>query len=104
MNNFVLIVEFQVEPESLDRFNQLIEINARASVANEPGCLQFDVTCAVDDPCKVVLYEVYASDEAFKTHMGMQHTQTFLGEAKALITKQTVTRLTRSVAPPVKAG
>lgn len=104
MNKFVLIVEFQVKPESLDRFNQLIEINARASVADEPGCRQFDVLRANDDPCRIVLYEVYDSEDAFKAHMGFSHTQTFLAAAKPLVDKQTVTRLTRTVAPPVKAG
>ena len=43
MNKFVLIVEFDVRPESLEKFNQAIAINARASVAEEPGCRQFDV-------------------------------------------------------------
>lgn len=104
MNKFVLLVEFQVKPESLDHFNGLIEVNARASVANESGCRQFDVLRVTDDPRRVVLYEVYDSEEAFKAHMGMEHTQTFLTAAKPLVDKQTVTRLTRTVAPPVKAG
>ena len=38
MNKFVLIVEFDVKPESLVKFNQAIAINAKASVAEEPGC------------------------------------------------------------------
>ena len=104
MNKFVLIVEFQVKPECLERFNQAIAINAKASVANEPGCRQFDVTRAQDDPCKIVLYEVYDSEDAFRAHLSMAHTQAFLGEAKELVTKQTATRLLRTVAPPVKSG
>lgn len=102
MNNFVLLVEFQVKPESLDRFHELIRINASASVANEPGCFQFDVVRAEDDPCRVLLYEVYRDEAAFKAHMDMAHTQTFLGAAKPIITKQTVTRLARVHSPPKK--
>ena len=102
MNKFVLVVEFQVKPESLDKFNQLIAVNARASVAEEPGCHQFDVLHNNDDPCHVVLYEVYDSPAAFQDHMGMKHTQTFLGQVKELITKQTAYKLKRTVAPPVK--
>jgi quinol monooxygenase YgiN len=104
VNKFVLIVEFQVKPESLGPFNALIDVNARASVRDEPGCRQFDVLRANDDPNRIVLYEVYDSEEAFKTHMGMGHTQTFLAAAKPLVDKQVVQRLTRTVAPPVKAG
>ena len=40
MGNFVLIVTFQVKPEHLERFNQMIDVNARASVREEPGCRQ----------------------------------------------------------------
>ena len=99
MNRFVLIVEFQVKPESLARFNELIAVNAKASVASEPGCRQFDVLRAVDDPCRIVLYEVYDSEDAFKTHLEQAHTKTFLGQAKALVNGQTVLKLTRTVAP-----
>ena len=104
MNKFVLIVEFQVKPESLAQFKQQIEVNARASVRDEAGCRQFDVLCGNEDPNKIVLYEVYDSEDAFKSHMGMSHTQTFLAAAKPLVDKQVVQRLTRTVAPPVKAG
>jgi (4S)-4-hydroxy-5-phosphonooxypentane-2,3-dione isomerase len=99
MNKFVLIVEFQVKPEHLAKFDELIAVNAKASVASEPGCRQFDVLRALDDPCRVVLYEVYESEAAFKTHLEQTHTKTFLGQAKELVTKQSVHKLARTVAP-----
>ena len=99
MSEHVLIVDFRVKPEQLDRFMKMIDENARASVTNEAGCLQFDVTRANDDPCHVMLYEVYASEEAFKTHMTMAHTQAFLGPAKDMLTKPpAATFLTRTTA------
>ena len=103
MNKFFLIVEFQVKPDSLEKFNQAIAINAKASVSEEPGCRQFDVLHNQDDPNHVVLYEVYDSEAAFRDdHMKRKHTQTFLAQAKELVTKQTVYKLKRTVAPPVK--
>ena len=104
MDKFVLLVEFDVQPESLAAFMALIDVNARASVVHEPGCFQFDVMQTIDAPHKVVLYEVYASEEAFTAHMGMAHTQTFLAAAKPMLTGQRVLRLSRKVAPPIKAG
>ncbi len=104
MNKFVLLVEFDVDPSSLDAFMSLIDINARASVADEPGCYQFDVMQTLDDPNKIVLYEVYASEQAFQAHMGMAHTQTFLAAAKPMLRGQRVLRMSRKVAPPIKAG
>jgi autoinducer 2-degrading protein len=103
VNEFVLIVEFQVKPECLEKFNQAIAINAKASVAEEPGCRQFDVLHNQDDPCHVVLYEVYESEAAFRDdHLQRSHTQAFLAQAKPLVVKQTVYKLKRIVAPRVK--
>jgi quinol monooxygenase YgiN len=102
MKKFVLIVEFSVKEDCLAEFSRLIEINAKASVNNEPGCFQFDVNVSSEDPCKVLLYEVYQSEEAFQVHMKQEHTQTFLSAAKPLINSQTATRWSRQVAPKVK--
>ena len=103
MKKFVLIVEFDVKPDCLEKFNRAIEINAKASVADEPGCRQFDVLHNLDNPNHVVLYEVYDSLAAFQEdHMKRKHTQTFLAQAKEWITKQTAYKLERTVAPPVK--
>jgi quinol monooxygenase YgiN len=99
MSEFVLIVEFQVKPERRAEFDERIAVNAKASVASEPGCRQFDVLRALDDPNRVVLYEVYDSEDAFKTHLEQPHTEAFLGVAKDLVAKQTLLKLSRTVAP-----
>lgn len=104
MNKFVLIVEFDVKPECRERFDAAIAINARASVANEPGCFQFDVMRSTDDPNKVVLYEVYANAAAFQAHLAMEHTRTFLGLAKDFVKGQSAVKLERVVYPGVKPG
>ena len=46
-----------------------------------------------------MLYEVYDSEEAFKTHLEQPHTTAFLAAAKELVAKQTVVKLARTVAP-----
>jgi quinol monooxygenase YgiN len=102
LNKFVLIVEFDVKPEHLSRFNQLIAVNAKASVAEEPGCRQFDVLQDAEQPNRIVLYEVYDDAAAFQDHLGRKHTQTFLAAAKPLVDKQSAYKLKRTVAPPVK--
>ncbi len=104
MENFGLIVEFQVKPECLARFNELLAINARASVREEKGCQQFDVLYSAEDPCRVVLYEIYDSAEAFAEHMACTHTKEFLAAAKELIVKQVGQRLIRSLAPSKSAS
>ena len=99
MNELVVIVEFEVRPERRAEFDERIAVNAKASVAKEPGCRQLDVLRAIDDPNRVVLYEVYDSEDEFKSHLEQAHTKTFLAAAKELVDKQTVVKLSRTVAP-----
>jgi quinol monooxygenase YgiN len=95
MANFVLIAELQVKPENVAAFVPLILANAQASVAKEPGCLQFDVTQQADDPTKFALYEVYADAAAFEAHGKMPHVQEFFAAAKDMIVGRGARRLTR---------
>lgn len=93
---FVVIAEFAVEAEDKAAFLELCKMDSERSVADEPGCEQFD---AVVDGGSVVLYEVYRSKEAFETHMTMPHYTAFAdGWAKLGVTKTQV-RFFERVAP-----
>ncbi len=46
MESCGLVVEFQLKPDCLDRFHELLAANVEASVEKEAGCLQFDVQTA----------------------------------------------------------
>jgi autoinducer 2-degrading protein len=92
---FVLIADLQVKPESVAQFVPLILANANASVHLEPGCLQFDVTQATDDPTKFALYEVYADAAAFEAHGQQPHVAAFFEKAKDMIVGRGARRLTR---------
>ena len=98
MGPFVLTVEFEVKPENIERFHALIAENARQSVANEPGCRQFDVARAQDQPNRIVLYEVYDDAAAFEAHGKMPHVAAFFAEARPMIASQKAQRLERVAA------
>jgi len=100
MDRFALIVKFDIKPDKIVEFRMLIDENARASVRDEPGCRQFDVLQADDNPARIVLYEVYDDVAAFDGHRTMPHVGKFFGAAKELIVKQTAHRLTRVAANP----
>ena len=95
MANFSLIAELQVTQESLEKFLPLLLANAQASVAREPGCLQFDVTQQTDDPTKFALYEVYIDAAAFEAHGKMPHVREFFAATKEVIVTRNARRLNR---------
>lgn len=74
---FVVLPEFEVAPGNLTAFLKAARADAARSVADEPGCLQFDVTVEGEDPARVVFYEVYRSREAFDAHLETPHLAEF---------------------------
>lgn len=70
---FAVTVTFTLRSGEAAAFLPKMIDNAATSLANEPGCLQFDV--ATDDarPDDVFLYEVYTDPEAFDAHLASAH-------------------------------
>jgi quinol monooxygenase YgiN len=92
---FVIVADFEVRPDAIDAFLEAAIADASASVANEPGCRQFDVTRSNEDPNRVLLYEVYDSVAAFDAHLKMPHLATFRDQIEPLVVSRQIRRLTR---------
>lgn len=74
---FAVVVFFEIKPAYVAEFAEAIAANAKASVENEPGCRQFDVCTAPDDPASVFLYEIYDDAAAFEAHKRAEHFTSF---------------------------
>jgi (4S)-4-hydroxy-5-phosphonooxypentane-2,3-dione isomerase len=82
--NYTVIAEFETTPDTHDAFAAICRFDAERSVADEPGCFLFHVLEPVDRPNVIVLYEVYASEDAFKAHNQMPHFKKFAQTVKEL--------------------
>ena len=65
--------EFVVKPDCIDAFLALAQDDASHSLADEPGCRQFDVVQMEGAPHHVLFYEVYDSRAAFDAHLQTPH-------------------------------
>jgi (4S)-4-hydroxy-5-phosphonooxypentane-2,3-dione isomerase len=77
MSEFAVWVQFDVVPEKFAEFKAAMFTNARASVADEPGCLRFDVLEAKASSSRILLYEIYTDEAAFKAHLDAPHFKVF---------------------------
>lgn len=76
--SFVVLPQFSVPEATLDAFLDAARADAGRSVADEPGCIQFDVF--VDRrsaPARVMFYEVYENRAAFDAHLETPHLAAF---------------------------
>jgi autoinducer 2-degrading protein len=88
-----ILVEFTAAPGDVERARTLLLENAAASLANEAGCLRFDVLADAADPCRFVLYELYRSAADFDAHLLSAHFQSFSDKTRDLF----LTRAIRSL-------
>ena len=100
MAEFGLTVTIRLHPGQGAAFLPLIQANAAASLAEEPGCLRFDVlTPEAGDGTEVFLYEVYADAAAFDTHLATPHYRRLDTATRHMIATKDVRRY-RLLAPP----
>lgn len=93
MRPLVVLVEFLVKPSFVERFRDLISVNAEASLEREKGCKRFDVLFDPKEPRRFVLYEIYDDEAAFDEHLASAHYKTFAAAIENEIEQRSVRRL-----------
>ena len=82
---FAVVVTFKIKTGQMDQFMPLMLENARASVADEPECHQFDVCTDAAQSDSVFLYEVYSDLAGFDAHRQTPHYKRFDNAVGAMI-------------------
>ena len=77
MSQFVIVAEFQVTPQDLERLVAAGREEAAAVIRAEPRCRRFDVITAVEQPGRGLFYEVFEDEAAFETHRQTPHFAAF---------------------------
>ncbi len=68
MSKIALVVEFQIKDGGLDDFLKIIREHAAGTLADEEGCLQFNVLLPKEGGNRVLLYEAYRDEAALEIH------------------------------------
>lgn len=68
MTKVALMGILSIHPAQLDAFLTEMTDHKAKTLESEPGCLQFEFHADVDDPNRILLYEVYADAAAIAAH------------------------------------
>lgn len=96
---FVVMPEFRVKPDAMAAFLEAAADDARHSVADEPGCRQFDVVRPENTEEAVVFYEVYDDRAAFEVHLRTAHLKRLQAAMKRLDVQETQVRFAKRAHP-----
>jgi quinol monooxygenase YgiN len=86
---YINAVDLDIVPTERDKFLVAIKENGIASV-KEPGCRQYDILVLASNPNHIFLYEVYASEAAFKAHAATDHFKKYLATTAKIVVKAEV--------------
>ncbi len=87
---YSIIVKTQLKPGVREQFLDAMLKNATASVANEPGCIVFDVLEDRAEADLFHLYEIYADEAALAAHKETPHYKESRAIVNELIAEQSV--------------
>ena len=68
MSQVAIVVEYQVKPEHRAAFERLIRAHAAGTKEDEDGCERFDVLTPRENTGRLMVYEVYRDEEAYREH------------------------------------
>jgi quinol monooxygenase YgiN len=68
MSKFAIVATIKTVPGKRDEYLTFLKTHGKRCLATEPGTLQFEILVPHEEADTVMLYEVYASPEAFQTH------------------------------------
>lgn len=85
-----VIFRARMKPGKEDEAIKAMSDMAAAVKANEPGALIYAFHRVKDDPSELVFWELYADDDAFKTHTSTEHMGVMRGSFVELFDPTTV--------------
>lgn len=93
MTKVAIAPVFKIHPDRYEAFLRRVIRQRDDCLANEPGCLHFDVL-TVGDGETVMLYEIYSNDEALETHRTYPHYKSFKADTEAMVRSLELQKLT----------
>jgi len=80
-------INLDIVPEQFDKFMEAAKENAAAST-KDPGCREFNIVVAQNDPHHVMFFEVYENAAALDFHRATDHFKKYQAATKDMVSKR----------------
>jgi len=90
-NILAVTVQIHVKEDHLDRVLEALDVQAKTSRREEPGCLRFEVFRDMDDPRTIFIHEIYATREDLERHRTTEHFGRWRGALQDALAGERVT-------------
>lgn len=81
----VRIAELEIDRAQLENYKAAVREEIEAAVRLEPGVLAIYSVAEKDNPTRLRFFEIYASDEAYRSHLASPHFKKYFVATKPMI-------------------
>lgn len=85
MQTVVRIAQLEIDPAKLQEYEAAVKEEMAESIRLEPGVLAIYSVAEKDQPNRLHFFEIYASDEAYRSHIASAHFQKYAAVTQAMI-------------------
>lgn len=76
-DGIVRLSKIEVNPEYLEEYMKFATEVGEISLQTEPGVLTMYAVADKENPCRITILEIYASQDAYKSHIASEHFQKY---------------------------
>ena len=84
-NQYIRIANIVIDTAQLESYRAALKEHAEAAVGKEPGVLTLYAVYDKDTPAHVTVFEIYASKEAYNSHIQSPHFLKYKSTVKDMI-------------------
>jgi quinol monooxygenase YgiN len=81
----VRIAKLRIDSTQLENYRAALKEHAETAVRAEPGVLTLYAVYEKDNPTHVTVFEIYASEEAYKSHLETAHFKKYKSTVKDMV-------------------
>jgi len=90
----VQIAELEIDSTQLEAYTIMLQEGIRTSVEIEPGVISLYAMASEEQPNKITVVEIYASQEAYESHISSPHFLQYKNGTLAMVDTLVLTRTT----------
>jgi len=84
-NVVVRMAKLQIDSAQLEAYKAVLKWHAETAVHVEPGVLTLHAVSDKDNPTHITVFEIYASEEAYKSHLETAHFKKYKSETRNMV-------------------
>ena len=81
----VRVARLKIDPAQLDNYKVLLKEVGETSVKTEPGVLTLYSASEKGNPANITVFEIYADDAAYKSHIETPHFKKYKTATKGMV-------------------